>query len=53
MGCTYIPTHENSLVHGFFIGTLFYSMHFIPMKKISTETFMDISQDHGNFMVIA
>ena len=29
MGCAYIQTHENSLVHGLFVSTLFCSVHFI------------------------
>ena len=54
-----IQTHENSLVHGSLMGTIFYpSISWVlritlPMKKLSTETFMGISQDNGNFMAIA
>ena len=53
MGYTYIQTHENSLVHGSNILPQNFMGISIPMKNLSTETFMGISQDNGNFMVIA
>ena len=49
MGCAYIQTLENSLAHGLFMGTLFFSMHFmgisLPMKNTKCNF-------HGYFMRI-
>ena len=51
MGFAYIQTHENSLVHGLFMGTLFYSVHFmgisLPMKNTKRNF-----KYHGYFMMI-
>ena len=49
MGCAYIQTHENSLVHGLFVGTLFCSMHFIGISLPVKNTKYNF---HGYFMRI-
>ena len=56
MGCTYIQTQENSLIHGFFIGTLFCSMHLIcPIthEKYKLKLSWVFQGDYGNSIVIA